>query len=92
MPFSTPEDLPDPGIKSAFPVSPALAGGFFTTGEPRAIVDPVLGFLGLVYPCVQKDLDISVSLVALPKPLSGSLADSFCISFLGCHNQASQTE
>ena len=29
--FPSPEDLPDPGIK---PVSPTLAGGFFTT-EPR---------------------------------------------------------
>ena len=24
-------DLPDPGIYTAFPASPALAGGFFTT-------------------------------------------------------------
>ena len=28
LPFSPPEDLPDPGIESG---SPALAGGFFTT-------------------------------------------------------------
>ena len=91
MPFSPPEDLPDPGIEPAFPVSPALAGGFFTTGEPRAILDPVLDFLGLVYPCLQKGLDI-VSLVVLPNLVSGSLADSFCISFLGCHNQVPQTE
>ena len=27
LPFSSPEDLPDPGIK---PASPALAGEFFT--------------------------------------------------------------
>ena len=27
----SPEDLPDPGIKPAFLMSPALAGGFFTT-------------------------------------------------------------
>ena len=32
LPFSSPGDLPDPGIK---PVSPALAGGFFTTEPPR---------------------------------------------------------
>ena len=32
LPFPTPEDLPDPGIK---PVSPALAGGFFTIEPPR---------------------------------------------------------
>ena len=28
LPFSTPGDLPDPGIK---PTSPTLTGGFFTT-------------------------------------------------------------
>ena len=31
LPFPTPGDLPDPGIK---PASPALAGGFFTTVPP----------------------------------------------------------
>ena len=34
LPFPTPGDLPDPGIESASPASPALAGGFFTT-EPH---------------------------------------------------------
>ena len=29
LPFPSPGDLPDPGTE---PVSPALAGGFFTTG------------------------------------------------------------
>ena len=29
LPFPTPEDLPDPGMKSASLASPALAGGFF---------------------------------------------------------------
>ena len=29
--FPSPRDLPDPGIE---PVSPALAGGFFTTEPP----------------------------------------------------------
>ena len=32
LPFSPPEDLPDPGIE---PGSPALAGGFFTTEPPE---------------------------------------------------------
>ena len=27
-------NLPDPGIKLVSPVSPSLAGGFFTTGPP----------------------------------------------------------
>ena len=31
LPFPSPGDLPDPGIKPASPVYPALAGGFFTT-------------------------------------------------------------
>ena len=30
MPFPTSGDLPDPGIESEFPVSPALADRFFT--------------------------------------------------------------
>ena len=31
LPFPTPGDLPDPGIKPTSLASPALAGGFFTT-------------------------------------------------------------
>ena len=34
LPFPTPGDLPDPGIEPKSPVSPALAGGFFTTAPP----------------------------------------------------------
>ena len=34
LPFPPPVDLPNPGIKPAFPVSAALAGGFFTTQPP----------------------------------------------------------
>ena len=34
LPFPTPGDLPDPGIKPPSLVSPALAGGFFMTGPP----------------------------------------------------------
>ena len=39
LPFPPPGDLPDPGIEPTSPVSPALAGGFFTTetlGKPRS--------------------------------------------------------
>ena len=32
LPFPSPGDLPNPGIK---PASPALEGGFFTTEPPR---------------------------------------------------------
>ena len=31
LPFLTPGDLPDPGIELPSPVSPALAGRFFTS-------------------------------------------------------------
>ena len=31
LPFPSPRDLPNTGIKSTSPVSPALAGEFFTT-------------------------------------------------------------
>ena len=32
--FPSPGDLPDPGIETVSPVSPELAGGFFTTELP----------------------------------------------------------
>ena len=35
LPFLSPGDLPDPGIEPTSAVSPALAGGFFTTEPPR---------------------------------------------------------
>ena len=34
LPCPPPRDLPDPGIETVSPVSPALAGGFFTTRPP----------------------------------------------------------
>ena len=34
LPFTSPGDLPDPGIKPESLTSPALAGGFFTTEPP----------------------------------------------------------
>jgi len=36
LPFPPPGDLPDPGIE---PMSPALAGGFFTTEPPGKLLD-----------------------------------------------------
>ena len=38
LPFPSPGDLPDPGIEPTSPVSPVLAGEFFTTelsGKPN---------------------------------------------------------
>ena len=37
LPFPSPGDLPDPGIKPTFLVSPALASDFFTTVPPRKL-------------------------------------------------------
>ena len=42
LPFPSPGDFPDPGVGPAYPVSPALASGFFTTeapGKPTAEVN-----------------------------------------------------
>ena len=42
LPFNSPRNLSDPGIKLVSPASSALAGGFFTTespGKPEIIVD-----------------------------------------------------
>ena len=41
LPLPSPGDLPDPGMKSLSPVSPTLAGGFFTTeppGKPHSLI------------------------------------------------------
>ena len=42
LPFPTPGDLPDPGIK---PMFPALAGGFFTTEPPGKPQQLLISFL-----------------------------------------------
>jgi len=34
LPFPVQEELPNPGIRPMTPVSPELAGGFFTTEPP----------------------------------------------------------
>jgi len=38
LPFPTPGDPPNPAIEPASPVSPTLAGGFFTTVPPGKLV------------------------------------------------------
>ena len=46
LPFPSPEDLPDPGIKPASLMSPALAGRFFTTHttwDTECLLSTVLG-------------------------------------------------
>ena len=39
MPFPPPRDLPDPGIEPPSLVSPALAGGFFTTSATWEVIE-----------------------------------------------------
>jgi len=39
LPFPSPGHLPDPGVKTASPVSPALASGFFTTALPKGRIN-----------------------------------------------------
>ena len=41
VPFPTPEDLSVPGTESTFLVSPALAGGFFTTWKAPRLLQAV---------------------------------------------------
>ena len=53
LPFPSPGDLPDPGIKPASPVSPALAGGFFTAeppGKPKNTGVDSLSLLHQIFP------------------------------------------
>ena len=45
LPFPPPGDLPDPGIKPVSLVSPALAGGFFTTSTAWETLEHFLGHL-----------------------------------------------
>ena len=49
LPFTSPGDLPDPGIKPESLTSPALAGGFFTTEPPER---PLLSHFSHVQLCV----------------------------------------
>jgi len=43
LPFPSPEDLPDPGIKLTSPVSPALAGGFLNHYATMLVGSKVMG-------------------------------------------------
>ena len=55
LPFPTPGNLPDAGIKPASPPSPALAGGFFTIEPPWETLVGFRceeGFLIMTVPCL----------------------------------------
>ena len=86
LPFPPPGDLPDPWVK---PVSPALAGGFFTTlplspqdtcGPPKEfILGLVLRILITLSSCLPS-LILSGKAPAVPRtrPLSPTLSPGLC--------------
>ena len=49
MSFPTPRDLPEPGIEPMSLVSPALAGGFFTTNATWEAYHTLQGITNLEY-------------------------------------------
>ena len=54
LPFSTPGDLPTPGIEPASLASPALADGFFTTmppGKPQVLITYLFYICACVLSC-----------------------------------------
>ena len=61
LPFSPPEDLLNPGIEPATPVSPALAGRFFTTEPPEKPIYCHMCFykreMGILWDIEEKDTD-----------------------------------
>ena len=69
LPFSTPEDLPNPGIKPTCLMSPALAGGFFitsTTWEAHIMNMYIYCFLNNFY---AKAVRLLVTCFRTPKPI-----------------------
>ena len=50
LPFPPPKDCPDPGIEPELPVSPELAGGFFTTESPGKPPRPLEGLIANLDP------------------------------------------
>ena len=42
LPFPPSGDLPDPGTEPLSPMSPARAGGFFTTASPGKLLESML--------------------------------------------------
>ena len=54
LPFPPPGDLPDPGMEPTSLMSPALAGGFFTTKGKRKSL--VLSYFSDAHSCHDDDL------------------------------------
>ena len=68
--FSPPGDLPDPGIEPASPVSPAWAGGFFTTVPPGKHYGIVQKPYFSTVPRVTCGLDHSMDLITQKKEMA----------------------
>ena len=82
LPFSSPGDIPDPGIK---PMSPLLAGGFFTTepsGKPLARSRCAINILWVNEKWSAPEPDTSFCQEQSPEESSTSL---FYESQRGCH-------
>ena len=62
LPFTTPGDLPNPGIKPMSLMSPALAGGFFTTESPRKPVQILKLVLKNYFMSIHDDFSVLSSL------------------------------
>ena len=80
MPFPTSGDLPDPGIEPTSLLSPALAGGFFTTSTTNDGTDA----LHLMH--MEKRMKICIhslipDLVILKCEQHMVVSDGMCLSF-----------
>ena len=54
LPFLSPGDLPDLGIKPKSPVSPALVGGFFTTEPPGKPITAISHYVNMKTPKIKR--------------------------------------
>ena len=61
LPFPPQEDLPDPRLEPAFPASPVLAGGFFTTESPVKLSIYLYVTSNLLYQILSAHLCISIT-------------------------------
>ena len=86
LPFSTPEDLPNPGIKPTCLMSPALAGGFFitsTTWEAHIMNMYIYCFLNNFY---AKAVRLLVTCFRTPKPNNIFWTSFYVINHLSTNN------
>ena len=81
LPSPLPGDLPDTGIKPTSLMSPALAGGFFTTSAPgehqRCLQSTVKSYTGIViYNCDKCNDELKFSILNVIKSLKGLIEAS----------------